>query len=150
MKTNTQLLPGIKFIGYFDLDRQAPEPRFDLAGLCGMRVVILTDVIPIDFFDNPECLKVTEKDNGQNSDKVTLKFHSHELIEIHKHLGFVVADVSGNSYVIGCQAPPFPQIKPELNCGAPDGDGAGFYYEVTHVALSSLVPCSYLPNSQQL
>lgn len=141
MNTNIQILPGIRFIGYFDLDKLAAEPRFDLAGICGMTVSILTDVIPIDFFDNPECRNVTEKINGQNQDKVSLKFHSHSLIEIHKCLGFVVTDIAGNSFVIGNQLPPFPQVKPEFNCGAPDGDGAGFYYEVSHVAIKSMVPC---------
>ena len=143
MNTNIQILPGIRFVGYIDLDKLAAEPRYDLAGICGMSVVILTDVIPVDFFDDPECRNVTEKINGQNQDRVSLKFHSHSLIEIHKNLGFVVTDNAGHSYVIGNQLPPFPQIKFELNCGAPDGDGAGFYYEVTHVALSSLVPCKF-------
>ncbi len=145
MNTNIQILPGIRFIGYFDLDKLATEPRFDLAGICGMSVAVLTDVIPVDFFDDPECRNVTEKINGQNQDKVSLKFHSHALIEIHKHLGFVVTDIAGKSYVIGNQMPPFPQVKTELNCGAPDGDGAGFYYEISHVALASLVPCSFQP-----
>lgn len=148
MKNNIQILPGIQFLGYFDLERQPPQPRFDLAGICGMQVVVLTDVIPIDFVDDVECRKVTEKDCGQNSDKVTLKFHSRSLIEIHKNLGFVVTDVNGNSYAIGCQVSPFPHVKTDLTCGAPDGEGAGFYYEVTHVALASLVPCTYHPNSQ--
>ena len=141
MNTNIQILPGIRFIGYFDLDKLAAEPRFDLAGICGMTVPVLTDIIPVDFCDDPECRNVTERINGQNQDKATLKFHSHTLIEIHKRLGFVVTDIAGNSFVIGNQLPPFPQIKVELYCGTPDGDGAGFYYEISHAAIKSMVPC---------
>ena len=141
MNTNIQILPGIRFIGYFDLDKLAAEPRFDLAGICGMTVPVLTDIIPVDFCDDPECRNVTERINGQNQDKATLKFHSHTLIEIHKRLGFVVTDIAGNSFVIGNQLTPFPQIKVELYRGTPDGEGAGFYYEISHAAIKSMVPC---------
>lgn len=142
MNTTIQILPGIRFIGYVDC------LRLQLAGIAnyglqGIPVGVFTEVKPIDFFDDPECRNVTEFVNGQRQDKVTLKFHSHSLIEIHKKLGFVVTDANGKSYLIGALERPYPVVKTEMMCGAPDGDGGGFYYEVTHEALCSMVPCKF-------
>lgn len=139
MRTTTQILPGVKAIGWVDC-RLLPR-RVDLHGICGSTVAVLTDVHPVEFFDNPDCKCVTEKEGGGYTDTATLTFHSSALLPIHRQLGFVVTDVNDHSFLIGCQEPPFPQVKATLLCGAPDGDGAGFSYEIKHVCIKSMVPC---------
>ena len=139
MRTTTQILPGVRAVGWVDCLR-LPK-RVDLHGICGSQVAVLTDIHTVEFFDEPDCRCVTEKDGGGYTDTATLKFHAAELLPIHRKLGFVVTDVNGRSYLIGSQEPPFPTVKAEMLCGAPDGDGAGFQYEIKHVAIKSMVPC---------
>lgn len=62
MKTSTQILPGIKALGW--LDCRALPKRVDLSAICGMPVAILTDIHPIPFFDEPTCECKTKKDGG--------------------------------------------------------------------------------------
>lgn len=139
MKSTTQILPGIKAVGWVDC-RHLPK-RVDLHGICRSPVAVLTTITPVEFFDEPECRCKTEKEGGCSTDTATLKFHCAVLLPIHRRLGFVVTDVNGKSYLIGGCEPPFPSVKVEHFCGAPDGDGAGFYYEITHNAIKSMVEC---------
>lgn len=139
MKTSTQILPGIRRIGYL---KAALLPRaVALHGICGTPVPILTEIVWTDFFDSPDCRCRTEKSGGGYSSTATLKFHSSELIPFCDGLGFVVEDVTGTHYLIGAQEPPLPKIAVEQICGAPDGDGAGFKYDITHTAVRTMVPC---------
>ena len=48
MRTTTQILPGIKAIGWVDC-RHLPR-RVDLSAICGMTVAVLTDIHPIPFY----------------------------------------------------------------------------------------------------
>ncbi len=139
MKTSIQILPGIKAIGRLDC-RLLPA-RVDLHGITRNVVGVFTDVYPVEFFDTPECSCTTERENGGYKDTASLKFFCGELLPLHLPLGFVVTDISGRHYLIGAREHPFPQVKVERQCGAPDGDAAGYYYEVTHVSIKSMVPC---------
>lgn len=139
MKTSTQILPGVKAIGWVDC-RLLP-PFVALHGITRNMIAILTDIHPVAVFDDAECSCTTERENGNIKDKASLKFHSDELLPLHEPIGFVVTDIAGMSYVIGQREHPIPQVKAEIRFGAPDGDSAGYYYEVTHVAIKSMVPC---------
>lgn len=139
MRTTTQILPGVSAIGWVDC-RHLPR-RVDLMGICRQPFGIFTDITPIEFFDEPDCRCVTEKSGVGYSDTATLKFHCAELLPIHRPLGFVVTDIAGQSYLIGSLEHPHPTVKAELLCGDPDGDGAGYRYEIKHVSIKSMVPC---------
>lgn len=139
MRTTTQILPGIKSIGW--LDCQHLPRRVDLHGICGTPVAVLTAVTPIAFFEEPECECKTERESGHSNDTAKLKFRCGVLLPIHRTLGFVVTDVNGKSYLIGSQEPPFPKLKVDMRCGTPEGDPAGYHYEITHTAIKSMVEC---------
>jgi hypothetical protein len=139
MKSIIQLLPGIKFIGFVNCDKLQPD--IAMRGICGMDVPILTEINAINFVGSPTCECTSEKVNGNRSDTATLKFTATEQLPINAHLGFVVTDSNGNSYVIGCREVPYPKVKLTSNLGKPDGDAAGYSYEVTHVQIKSLIPC---------
>lgn len=140
MRKNTQILPGVKSIGCVDCLKLVDNVA--LRGICRMLVPVMTDVQMVEVFDEAECSCKTERDNRQNTDTASLKFLAPELLPIHLHLGFVVTDVNDKQYLIGAKEPPYPQVKIEHRCGLPSGDGAGFFYEVTHIALKSLVQCT--------
>lgn len=140
MKTTTQILPGVRAIGW--LDCRLLQRRVDLHGICRTKVPVLTAVERINFFDEPTCSCKTLRESGLVTATASLKFHSDALLPIHRDLGFVVTDQSGNNYLIGCKEPPFPKVEVEMSAGAPDGDGAGFFYTVSHTALATLIECS--------
>ncbi|MBD5296491.1 MAG: hypothetical protein HDS21_00185 [Bacteroides sp.] len=141
MNTSTQILPGIKFIGYVDIDTLPDAPRIDLAALCNMTVGIFTEIHPIDFFGSPDCRASSERVAGQSSETATLKFKSKSILPALSHIGFVITDIEGNNYFIGNQRPPFPTLKVDTIFGSPDGDSAGFDYEIKHTALKSIAKC---------
>lgn len=139
MKTTTQILPGIKSIGWIDC-RALPR-RVDLSAICGMTVAILTDIHPIDFFNEPACECKTKKDGGGYEDTASLKFLTGSELPRYGALGFVVTDVSDRSFLIGSLENPRPVVEYEQRAGVPSGDPAGFSYEIKHVAIKSMVPC---------
>lgn len=139
MRTTTQILPGIKAIGWVDC-RHLPR-RVDLSAICGMSVVVLTDIHPIEFFDEPQCECKTKKDGAGYEDTATLKFLTSQKLPRSASLGFVVTDVNGQSYLIGSLEAPQPQVECNQHTGIPSGDAAGYAYEIKHVSIKSMVPC---------
>lgn len=139
MRTSTQILPGIKSIGWIDC-RHLPR-RVDLSAICGMAVPILTDIHPIPFFDEPTCECKTKKDGAGYEDTATLKFLTDKKLPFGALLGFVVTDVNDNSFLIGSLEAPRPQVEYEQRTGIPSGDAAGYSYEIKHVSIKSMVPC---------
>ena len=139
MRTSTQILPGIKAIGW--LDCRALPKRVDLSAICGMPVAILTDIHPIPFFDEPTCECKTKKDGGRYEDTATLKFLTSEQLPRSAALGFVVTDVNDKSYLLGSLEHPHPIVDCEQRTGIPSGDAAGYSYEIKHVSIKSMVPC---------
>ena len=139
MRTSTIILPGIKAIGWVDC-RHLPR-RVDLSAICGMPVAILTDIHPIEFFDEPQCECKTTKEGGSYQDTASLTFLTGTALPRSASLGIVVTDVAGNSFLLGSREQPLPIIEPTIRFGTPGGDPAGFFYEIKHVALKSMVPC---------
>ncbi len=139
MRTTTQILPGVKAIGWVDC-RHLPR-RVDLLGICLVSVPILTDIHPIPFFGEPECRCQRKKSTAGYEDTATLKFLTSAELPLGISLGFVVTDVNDQSFLIGSREAPQPSIECEHRTGSPNGDAAGYHYEVKHVAIKSLIPC---------
>lgn len=139
MRTSKQLLPGIVKIGWVDC-RHLPD-RVALSAICGMKIPIFTDIHEIEFFDDPQCECVTKKEGAGFQDSVSLKFKSGLQLPKTPYLGFIVTDVNGNSFLIGSKETPFAYVEKILNTGTPSGDTAGYEYEITHVAIKSMVEC---------
>lgn len=139
MRTTIQILPGVKAIGWLDC-RNLPR-RVDLLGICVMPLPILTDIHSIPFFGEPECKCQRKKSTAGYEDTATLKFLTSEDLPHGIPLGFVVTDINDNSFLIGSRETPHPTIECEQRTGSPTGDAAGYFCEVKHVALKSLIPC---------
>lgn len=139
MRCSTQILPGVKAIGWLDC-RHLPR-RVDLSAICGMTVAVLTDIHPIPFFDEPTCECKTTKDGAGYKDTVTLKFSTGARLPFGAALGFVVTDVNDKSYLIGSLEHPLPMVECEQHTGIPSGDAAGYAYEINHISIKSMVPC---------
>ncbi len=139
MKCETQILPGIKAIGWLDC-RHLPR-RVDLLGICVMPLPILTDIHPIAFFGEPDCRCQRKKSTAGYEDNATLKFLSTDDLPHDIPLGFVVTDVNEQTFLIGSREAPLPIVEREQRMGAPSTDAAGIQYEVKHVALRTLIPC---------
>jgi len=106
-----------------------------------MPVTILTDIHPIPFFNEPTCECKTKKDGGGYEDTATLKFLSGTRLPQSATLGFIVTDVNNKVYLIGSRERPMPVVELTHSLSVPSGDAAGFYYEVKHVSIKSMVPC---------
>lgn len=139
MRTSIQILPGIKAIGWVDCHRLPANVA--LSAICGMQVVILTDIHPIAFFDEPTCQCKTKKDGGGYEDTATLKFLTDKKLPRSATLGFVVTDVNDNSFLVGSLEAPHPTVECDQRTGLPSGDAAGYEYEIKHVSIKSMVPC---------
>lgn len=139
MKNSIQVLPGISRIGWLDCSKLTDNVA--LAGICGMPVPILTDVHNIDFCDAPSCERKSSKENGDYSDSVTLKFCSASKLDRRNQLAFVATDVNGVNWLIGSKEVPNAVISEKQSTGTANGDPAVFEYEVTHVAIRSMIPC---------
>lgn len=134
-------LPGIVAIGYLDCDKLTPN----IAYRCGSQlpVGIFTAVTPICFVGNPTCVASSQYKNNGRSFETTLKFSSNDNLPLNQHIGFVVKDASGKSYLIGTRERQFPTIKSSKSSGTPSGDPAVVEYEVKWTsAICSLIPCS--------
>lgn len=139
MTTSTTILPGVKSI--YAVKREHLPSRVDLQGICRMPVAILTTLMPIPFCDSPECSCITQSENGAKLDTASLKFHSTKLLPSTESTAFVVEAIDGKTYLIGCKEHPTPQVKCTHSFAAAKGDGAGFFYEITHTAIKSLIEC---------
>lgn len=134
MKSNIQILPGIRRIGTV-ASRHLPKV-VPLHGICCRPVPVLTAIEWFDFFGQPDCRCITDKLGAT----ATLKFSASDFRSPLARLSFVVEDASGNTFLIGQAEPPMPQVKVEQIYETP-GVEAGYSYEVTHNSLRSLVPC---------
>lgn len=136
-----QHLPGLRYIGW--LNGANLKRRVDLDGIVGQPVPILTELHEIDFCGKVECSCKSTKEGNTYSDTATLKFFTASLLPFtrEKNVAFVVTDIAGRSFLIGSKEMPCTNIIPSLNHGFPDGDEAGFLYEIRHVACKSMVPC---------
>lgn len=137
MHTSIQILPGIKKIGWVD-SRHLPA-RVDLSAICGMTVAVMTDVYPIDFFDDPECECVTKKDSAGYEDAVSLKFCTDSPLPISDFMAFVITDVNGRSFLIGSKERP-AIATPTQYIGTP-AKRAAIEYNISHVSIKSMVSC---------
>ena len=135
----TQILPGIKAIGWIDCD--SLQKRVDLHSVCGMPVTILTDIHPIKFFGEASGECQTSKAGGAFEDSATLTFSTGSELPRNVPLGFVVTDVNGISYLIGSLESPRPMVECARRTGLPSGDTAGFSYVIKHTAIRSMIPC---------
>lgn len=123
------------------LDCKHLQRQVALAGICRMPVAVLTDIHPVEFFDEPDCRCTSKKENGGWQDSATLKFLAAEPLPRGVDIGFIVTDVNGQSFLIGSRERPCVLPETEHRLGSPSGDAAGFYYEIKHTALKSLIPC---------
>lgn len=137
---DNQKLPGVKSLWWVDCSKL--KRHVGLHRICRTMAPINTDVHPIQFFGVAEYdYKPSNKANGQQHDTATLKFLTLEELPYGIDLGFIVTNVEGESFLIGSKEHPLPIVEAELRSGKPDGEAAGWLYNVTHVAYRTLIPC---------
>lgn len=136
----TQSLPGIVFVGVVDCLKLQPHLREMTAA--GLTVAAHTSVKAVPFTD-ATCECVTEYSHGAPVQTATLKFRTTSIPDIDVQLGFVITDISGQSYLIGTAEPPYPKVSLTRKTGTPGGDPAVWEIEVKAVGQRSLLPCVY-------
>ena len=141
MKPTTQLLPGIIFVGAIDCSLL--QPSLQLQAIAGMDVAVQTAVLPLAIAKDATASCLTEKENGNTRQTASLKFRTTDPLPLHWRLGFVVTDVTGQSYLVGSRERPYPQVKATRQFGTPGGDPNCWEVEVTHLAMRTLIPCVY-------
>lgn len=139
MKTTTQILPGIKKIYYVD---SAKLPfRVDLANICGMDIVILDDLVEVEFFGDPDCSCTSKQENKAITQEAKLEFNSPVRLPQDIRPSFVVTDVNDNDFLIGSREMPLPKVNCTYSAAVPGSSRAGFKYEITHNAIRTMIPC---------
>lgn len=133
-------LPGITHI-YEMLCSDLPE-NVDMRSLSGLPIAIAASMREIPFHGEAICDTETIYNNNGEEEKATLSFMSNDRITARPAKAFVVTDVNGNHYLLGCKEYPFPIIGCRKTTGTPDGDAAVYQYEVTHVALRTAMECA--------
>lgn len=138
MKTNIQILPGIKHV--FWLDARCLPPMVAMQSKSQLEISILTDLHHIPIFDDAECQLASEKENKGRQDTATLKFNCGSLVPDNNFLAFVFYDNNGHPYLIGSKERPV-SVKWSYRTANPTGEPAGFEYEIKHVDHKSMLPC---------
>ena len=77
-----------------------------------MQVVILTDIHPIQFFDEPTCECKTKKDGAGYEDTATLKFLTSKRLPFGVPFGFVITDVNDKSRLPTAYRRAMPPVTP--------------------------------------
>lgn len=146
MERKTQRLPGVKFIGLLNANRL--QRCVYLNKITGQATPVLTSIEQVFFSDEPDCQCKTEPMNGSYQETATLKFLSTTLLPMIPggNYAFVVTDIEDNSFLIGSLEPPHLTFECTMQCGAPDGDGSGFYYEIKHCQYRTMIPCTISTN----
>ena len=139
MNTIKTKLPGVKEIKWVDC--QKLQRRVDLQAICMAPVPVLTEQHSIEFFGEVECSSKYEKKSGMSQVTANLQFKTSEELPTHVRLGFVVTDVVGCKWLIGSKEPPYPQITMTRNSGTAQGEPAALTYEITHIAIKTLMLC---------
>lgn len=139
MNNVIQLLPGIRAIAWIDCNNIIPGVA--LWAAAGATIPVLTDFNAVEFVGEPECKLQREFENNGAVETATLKFNSTQMLPQSGNIGFIVTDQQGRSLLIGAKESPHPIVKVTATAGKPDGDAAGFTYEITHKALKTLVEC---------
>lgn len=133
-------LPGIRFIGVVDCEKLQPDLRE--ASLAGLTVAAHTAVEEVPFV-NATVEVVGECSHGAPMETATLKFRTSDFLRIEIQLGFVVTDITGQSWLIGAAEPPFPKVSLTRKTGLPGGDPAVWEVEVKAVGQRALLPCVF-------
>lgn len=131
-------IPGIKAIAWLRSD--------DLPRNIAMRAVagaplgeIDAQLTPVTFIGFPECQLSVQKIGAGFYESVSLKFDSLDILPIRENISLVVYDILGRRFLIGAREAPFPEFKSQCSFGKPGGDPAVISYEVSHVALRSML-----------
>lgn len=144
MKTNTQILPGIKHV--FWLDARGLPPMVALQSKSQLMISILTDLHHIEIFDVAECELTSEKQNNGTKETATLKFNCGSRVPDNNNIAFVFYDNNGHPYLIGSKERPV-KIGYKYRSATPSGEPAGYEYEVSHVDIKTVLPCKiYIDN----
>ena len=141
MITPIQQLPGITAIGIVDCQRLQPSLADRAAS--SLPVAVQTTVTPLAFSGEATCECLTETENGSSRQTATLKFFTTDTLPLHTHIGFIVTDADGNSWLIGALEEPWPRIQATRNFGTPGGVPNCWEIEVTYTAPSALIPCIF-------
>ena len=136
----TQSLPGIRFIGHAPAENLQREMMSK--HLAGIPVGVFTDITPIVFCGVPTCEAVSTYNNNGRIEQVTLRFKTLDVLPLHRHVGYVITDCNGQSYIIGQREKPRPIVKVTRDTGTPNGDPAVCSVEVTLYAQKALIPCN--------
>ncbi len=120
-------LPGLRRVGFVLAEEVLPAaPLYAAAEL---PVPVLAKITPVELCGNAALEVVSERSNGAQLQKATLKFNSLQRIPVATPLAFVVVDNNGRKFLIGSNEPPKLALKASDNAGTPDGDPAVISYE---------------------
>lgn len=133
------ILPGIRSIAWISIDELPSD--FERHALSGEPLPLPNVRNAVNFSGFPECSVTRSKTCGGYYETATLKFHSNDILPIKERICLVIEDMRGNTFLLGSSRPPFPEFKAERAFSRPGSDPADLSYEVSFVALSTLIKC---------
>lgn len=132
-----QSLPGIKAISYIPC--QLLSPNIMEKFRAGVPIAVFSDSTPIEHYGDASCEAESEYIGGGYFEKTSLQFNTTTEILQKQELAFVVTDVNGKSYLIGCKEAPFPivNISTKVN-----NENNTYEVKVSFQRQKSLIPCN--------
>jgi hypothetical protein len=131
--------PGIAHIFYAKCE-DLPKNLMQ-RGLIGLPVAVLATCTEIKFFGEATLSWSGTQTNGRTQEKSTLKFSTNTALPLDVPLAFVVQFANGEKYLIGTQEKKHPAINYTETSGKLSGDAKLRSYEVTHLAVKSVLKC---------
>lgn len=132
-----QSLPGIERIA--TVPCQLLSPNIIEKYKAGVPIGVFAITTPIEHYGNASCEAVSEFDEGGYVEKASLHFNTTTEISQQQNLAFVITDVNGKSFVIGCMEAPYPIVNITQKV---DEDTNIYEVKVSFTRIKALIPCS--------
>ena len=132
-----QSLPGSKAISFVPCHLLSPDIVEKYRA--GIPIGVFSLSTPIEHYGNASCEAESEYNNGTYIENTTLQFTTTDKLQQKPEPAFVVTDVQGQSYLIGCKEAPFPVVDITQKL---DEDSNIYQVKVVFSRQKSLIPCA--------
>lgn len=135
-------MPGIAEI--YHIEAHDLQKEIMQAHIVGLEILIAAPKQRVNTFDDAHCEVETNWENNAQTEKAELQFSTTSVISTKKPMAWLIKDVMGQWWLMGCHEQPWPKTTVGRNLGKPGGDRAARTVKVTLNSLVALLPVAAL------